>query len=220
MEKSVRCRICGSDDNHPVFSAVDKMYGSGDTPQYFQCSRCGCLQIAQISTDLACYYGPAFYSFKPTPSGDLYRRLVAVRNRASVRKSLGSTCQLDRGTYSLASGGPDQQAGCTVAARRVERTDFASCTSLPIRVAAPDGPYRRRLKCLFAARCWGLRRGPRRRRIDKAGLNARCQRYTHATGVTCPDSSSNYQPVCERTLITHVARRTNFLARKASRCYN
>ncbi len=80
----MRCRICGADGAFPVFEAAEKMYGLGDVHPYFQCKRCGCLQISSIPADMARYYGAGYYSFKPRQSGGLYRRVVAARNRHAV----------------------------------------------------------------------------------------------------------------------------------------
>ena len=59
----MRCRICGADGAFPVFDAAEKMYGLGDVHPYFQCKRCGCLQISSIPADMARYYGAGYYSF-------------------------------------------------------------------------------------------------------------------------------------------------------------
>jgi SAM-dependent methyltransferase len=60
-----QCRICAAVAAHEFFTAREMMLGLEDEFSYFQCARCGCLQIADIPLDLSKYYPPVYYSFKP-----------------------------------------------------------------------------------------------------------------------------------------------------------
>ena len=40
------------------------MYGTKDAFEYFQCSKCNCLQISKIPENMAKYYPDNFYSYK------------------------------------------------------------------------------------------------------------------------------------------------------------
>ena len=62
----LRCRICGSSENSGTFDAREMMYGSHEEFLYFQCGRCGCLQIGEIPADISGYYPQDYCSFKPS----------------------------------------------------------------------------------------------------------------------------------------------------------
>lgn len=59
------CRICGNSEGliHHHFS--EKMMGTGDKFDYFQCPSCGCLQISRIPENLSNYYSDDYYSYRP-----------------------------------------------------------------------------------------------------------------------------------------------------------
>lgn len=82
----MRCRICGSTDEHRVYIAKEMMLGRRDTHRYFQCSACECLQIEQIPDDLASYYPENYYSYREaSQSGSaLQRALTRCRDRYEV----------------------------------------------------------------------------------------------------------------------------------------
>jgi SAM-dependent methyltransferase len=42
------------------------MFGTGDKFEYFQCLKCGCLQIMEIPADMSKYYPAGYYSFAET----------------------------------------------------------------------------------------------------------------------------------------------------------
>lgn len=55
------CRVCGG----PVVFAMkvrEMMIGTGDSFDYLECRRCGCLQIDSVPTNLDRYYGDAYYT--------------------------------------------------------------------------------------------------------------------------------------------------------------
>ena len=53
------CRICGGSPG-ARHVAREMMYGTREAFGYFECSSCGCLQIAEVPADLARFY-PADY---------------------------------------------------------------------------------------------------------------------------------------------------------------
>ncbi len=67
----MQCRICGNTTNNATYQAREMMYGLRETFEYFQCSACGCLQIAEIPADLIKYY-PADYNGFAVPRGTYY----------------------------------------------------------------------------------------------------------------------------------------------------
>ena len=76
------CQICLSSARHDVYGCREKMFGWGDKFTYFQCSQCGCLQIAAIPPDLGRFYPPDYYSYhlQPLPQHGWKSRLAAVRD--------------------------------------------------------------------------------------------------------------------------------------------
>jgi SAM-dependent methyltransferase len=62
-----KCRICGNDSNNIFYNLRELMYGTGEKFEYFQCSNCKCLQIADLPADIAKYYPQDYYSFAETP---------------------------------------------------------------------------------------------------------------------------------------------------------
>ncbi|MEQ1592437.1 MAG: class I SAM-dependent methyltransferase [Thiobacillaceae bacterium] len=72
------CHICGNQGKHPHYQPQERMFGWGDQFDYFKCHDCGCLQIADIPTDLPRYYPADYYSLAKTPEnlpGWLTRKL-------------------------------------------------------------------------------------------------------------------------------------------------
>ena len=61
--KTLRCRVCGSDDSHKTYFAKEMMYGTREIFAYFQCSECGCLQILETPPDMSAYYPSDYYSY-------------------------------------------------------------------------------------------------------------------------------------------------------------
>lgn len=59
----MKCRICNNNEGNKTFEIREMMFGSRDEFKYFQCSRCHCLQIAEIPQDLHRYYPPDYYSY-------------------------------------------------------------------------------------------------------------------------------------------------------------
>lgn len=82
------CRICGAEAHHSSCDVREMMFGTREVFRYFQCSACGCLQIAGIPDDLSRFYPPNYYSFslkpKPPRHGALYRWFQKQRCRTAL----------------------------------------------------------------------------------------------------------------------------------------
>jgi len=60
----VICKICNNSENNKEFKIREMMFGFRDEFTYFECSKCGCLQIMQIPRNMGKYYPSSYYSFK------------------------------------------------------------------------------------------------------------------------------------------------------------
>lgn len=61
------CRICNHSSANKTFEAREMMFGYRERFLYFQCAKCGCLQIAEIPGDMVKYYPPDYYSYTHSP---------------------------------------------------------------------------------------------------------------------------------------------------------
>jgi len=76
------CSICANSENNKEFQIREMYFGFRDEFTYFECSRCGCLQIAEIPANMERYYPPNYYSLKENAPGNFMTRfLVASRDR-------------------------------------------------------------------------------------------------------------------------------------------
>lgn len=57
------CQICGNSSDNEMYSAKEMMFGYEDEFGYFQCKKCGCLQITEPPVDISKYYPGGYYSF-------------------------------------------------------------------------------------------------------------------------------------------------------------
>jgi len=57
------CKICGNSENNKIFNIKEMMFGFRDEFAYFECSKCGCLQITEIPKNIGKHYPPNYYSF-------------------------------------------------------------------------------------------------------------------------------------------------------------
>jgi len=57
------CKICSNSKNNKVFKVKEMMFSFRDEFTYFECSKCGCLQIAEIPKNIEKYYPSNYYSF-------------------------------------------------------------------------------------------------------------------------------------------------------------
>lgn len=61
------CKICGNSENNREFKIREMMFGFRDEFTYFECSKCDCLQIAEIPKNIGKYYPSNYYSFNGLP---------------------------------------------------------------------------------------------------------------------------------------------------------
>jgi SAM-dependent methyltransferase len=91
LMSELRCHICGNSNENESFSAREMMYGFRDYFNYFQCSRCGCLQISEIPRDLSRYYPADYYSYHKNPEQDFFLLKIStlLRDKYAIgRKGL------------------------------------------------------------------------------------------------------------------------------------
>ncbi len=61
----MKCKICGNTAGNEIYDVKEMMFGYNDFFDYFKCSKCGCLQIAEIPIDMQKYYPlEEYYSFQ------------------------------------------------------------------------------------------------------------------------------------------------------------
>jgi len=61
------CRICANEHNNESLVARDILHDINREFEYYRCSSCGCLQIAQVPSDMSCFYGESYYSLQADP---------------------------------------------------------------------------------------------------------------------------------------------------------
>ena len=64
LEMTEECRICGNVKGNKSYTAREMMYGLREKFDYFQCSKCECLQISEFPEDMSKYYPGDYYSFE------------------------------------------------------------------------------------------------------------------------------------------------------------
>src|SRR4051812_23620650 len=79
------CGICSCNEDHRVFLVPEFQHGTLETFKYFECSHCGCLQIAEIPEDLGRHYPGNYYSLQPLKSGGLKRKIKRFLERRRDR---------------------------------------------------------------------------------------------------------------------------------------
>lgn len=87
----IKCRICDTLAEHRQYVAREMMFGTRQEFNYFLCSSCGCLQIADIPADLHRFYPDNYYSFQGggKPRRDRARsRLRALLERLRAGNAL------------------------------------------------------------------------------------------------------------------------------------
>ena len=88
------CIICNNILENKTFEIKEMMFGFRDKFRYFQCSECGCLQIAEIPEDMSKYYPSTYYSYseksKKTISNKIKDYLLpcSMKFRMGMSKSI------------------------------------------------------------------------------------------------------------------------------------
>jgi len=75
------CKVCGNSENNKEFKIKEMMFGFRDEFTYFECSKCGCLQIAEIPKNIGKYYPSKYYSFKKNLSNNNFIKQIFKRKR-------------------------------------------------------------------------------------------------------------------------------------------
>jgi len=70
------CKICGNIEGNKVFKIREMMFGFKDEFIYFECSKCGCLQIAEIPSNMEKYYPSNYYSFQRGHSDNFIKKVL------------------------------------------------------------------------------------------------------------------------------------------------
>lgn len=84
----MKCSICNSFEDHPIWIAEEKMFGMGGAHPYFSCVNCGCIQIFKIPPDMEIHYGSNYYSFsKIKEKAGFAEYIGGLRNRYSILRS-------------------------------------------------------------------------------------------------------------------------------------
>lgn len=84
----MKCRICDNSENNYFHNARENMFGVGESFEYFECSKCGCLQIVKFPDNMNKYYPNNYYSFtevnSAAPSRNLKQKLIAYRDQFAL----------------------------------------------------------------------------------------------------------------------------------------
>lgn len=84
------CKICTNSENNKAYRVREMMFGFRDEFTYFECSKCGCLQIAEIPRDMDKYYPPNYLKpFHDRPSGNFIARFLRIRRDRYVLFNTG-----------------------------------------------------------------------------------------------------------------------------------
>jgi SAM-dependent methyltransferase len=73
------CEICGNEKDNKKVQIREMMFGTRDEFDYFECSKCGCLQIAKIPKNIGEYYPKNFYSFNDNISENSVKRYLRMK---------------------------------------------------------------------------------------------------------------------------------------------
>lgn len=58
------CRICTNAVGNQAYQVREMQFGTREVFRYFQCAKCGCLQISEIPQDIDRHYPQNYYSFR------------------------------------------------------------------------------------------------------------------------------------------------------------
>jgi len=57
------CRICGNNSENTRYTVKEGLLGKGDSFLYFQCGKCGCLQLFSFPDNISKYYPSDYYAY-------------------------------------------------------------------------------------------------------------------------------------------------------------
>ena len=70
------CKICNNSENNEEFRIREMMFGFRDEFTYFECSKCGCIQISDVPKNMEKYYPSNYYSFKKGESKNFIKQTL------------------------------------------------------------------------------------------------------------------------------------------------
>ncbi len=81
----MRCRICENQTGNKEYKIREMLFGTKEEFLYFECSRCGCLQIAEMPEDMEKYYPSNYAPFRAGESGNSIKQTLKIkRNRYAL----------------------------------------------------------------------------------------------------------------------------------------
>jgi SAM-dependent methyltransferase len=84
------CHICENSTGNKSYLAREMMFGYRDEFEYFECARCGCVQILEFPIDIAKYYPERYYSFQESSLAPENRSLITIfADRQRSKHNLG-----------------------------------------------------------------------------------------------------------------------------------
>lgn len=75
----MECRICNNDIGIKEFFLYEMMFGFRDKFTYFECPKCGCLQIAEIPKTMSKYYPSNYYSYKKNLNRNFIKEIFKIK---------------------------------------------------------------------------------------------------------------------------------------------
>jgi hypothetical protein len=85
-----KCKICGNRENNNIFEIKEMMFGLGETFEYIECQKCGCLQIKDIPKNMDKYYSNDYhhsFDIKCNIISPLKRYIINRRNGYCILKN-------------------------------------------------------------------------------------------------------------------------------------
>jgi SAM-dependent methyltransferase len=86
--QAMKCKICNNSEGNVIYEVKEMQFGLREKFSYFQCPECGCLQIAEVPSEISKYYPSTYYSFLSSspekPQYPIIRPVKTLRNRYAV----------------------------------------------------------------------------------------------------------------------------------------
>jgi SAM-dependent methyltransferase len=73
------CKICSNSVGNKKVQIKEMMFGTRNEFDYIECSKCGCLQIAEIPNNMSEYYPSDFYSFTDNISENPVKKYLRIK---------------------------------------------------------------------------------------------------------------------------------------------
>jgi SAM-dependent methyltransferase len=83
MDRKMYCRICKNNKNNKFYTIKEMMFGYNDKFEYFECTKCMCLQISEIPQNITKYYPQDYYSY--SSSSPIYRN--PIKNIMRIKRN-------------------------------------------------------------------------------------------------------------------------------------